>query len=159
MNYPCFCLDSWSVMLVLIVATYSAPDSAVNDRILLANLRRIYPFPYLTRLFHLNMMSEGWAPPGCTLPKTHHAMTTYNHTIPDRSPPGSTRTAPSAGHQDGGVKCATGASSKIRGRDNITFGTWNTRTLRAAGKLQELTHEMNMYGFVRSCLHRVTAFV
>ena len=29
------------------------------------------------------------------------AMTTYNHTIPDRSPPGSTRTAPSAVHQDG----------------------------------------------------------
>ena len=24
------------------------------------------------------------------LPKTHHAMTTHNHTIPDRSPPGST---------------------------------------------------------------------
>ena len=23
--------------------------------------------------------------------------------------------------------------------DNITIGTWNTRTLRAAGKLQELT--------------------
>ena len=88
---------------------------------------------------------EGWALPGCTLPKTHHAMTTYIHTIPDRSPPGSTRTAPSAGHQDGSVKCATGASSKIRGRDNITIGTWNTRTLRAAGKLQELTHEMNRY--------------
>ena len=45
----------------------------------------------------------------------------------------STRTAPSAAHQDGGVKCATGASSRIRGRD-ITIGTWNTRTLRAAGK-------------------------
>ena len=88
---------------------------------------------------------EGWAPPGCTLPKTHHAMTTHNHIIPDRSPPGSTRTAPSAAHQDGGVKCATGASSKIRGRDNITIGTWNTRTLRAAGKLQELTHEMDRY--------------
>ena len=73
------------------------------------------------------------------------AMTPSNHTIPDRSPPGSTRTAPSAGHQDGGVKCATGASSKIRGRDNITIGTWNTRTLRAAGKLQELTHEMDRY--------------
>ena len=72
-------------------------------------------------------------------------MTTYNHTIPDRSPPGSTRTAPSAGHQDGGVKCATGVSPKIRGRDNITIGTWNTRTLRAAGKLQELTHEMDRY--------------
>ena len=48
-------------------------------------------------------------------------------------------------HQDGGVKCATGASSKIRGRDNITIGTWNTRTLGAAGKLQELTHEMDRY--------------
>ena len=46
---------------------------------------------------------------------------------------------------DGGVKYATGASSKIRGRDNITIGTWNTRTLRAAGKLQELAHEMNRY--------------
>ena len=69
---------------------------------------------------------------------------TSNHTIPDRSPPGSTRTTPSAVHQDGGVKCATGASSKIRGRD-ITIGTWNTRTLRAAGKLQELTHVMDRY--------------
>ena len=36
---------------------------------------------------------EGWAPPGCTLPKTHHVMITYNHTIPDWLPPGSTRTA------------------------------------------------------------------
>ena len=59
-------------------------------------------------------------PPGCTLPKTHHAMTTHNQTIPDRLPPRSIATAPSAGHQDGGVKCATGAPSKIRGRDNIT---------------------------------------
>ena len=33
---------------------------------------------------------------------------------------------------------------KIRGRD-ITIHTWNTRTLRAAGKLQELTHEMDRY--------------
>ena len=65
--------------------------------------------------------------------------------IPDRSPPGSTRTAPSAVHQDGGVKHATGASSKIRGRHNITIGTWNTRTPRAAGKLRELTHEMDRY--------------
>ena len=88
---------------------------------------------------------EGWAPPGCTLPETHHAMTTHNHSIPDWSPPGSTRTAPFAVHQDGGVKYATGASSKIRGRDNITIGIWNTRTLRAAGKLQELAHEMNRY--------------
>ena len=45
----------------------------------------------------------------------------------------------------GAVKCATSASLKIRGRDNITIGTCNTRTLRAAGKLQELTHEMDGY--------------
>ena len=58
-----------------------------------------------------------------TLPKTRHAMTTHDHTIPDRSPPESTRTAPSAVHQDGGVRYATGALSKIRGRDNITIST------------------------------------
>ena len=68
-----------------------------------------------------------------------------DHTKPDRSPPGSTRTAPSALHQNGGVKYATGASSKIRGRDDITIGTWNTKTLTAARKLQELTHEMDRY--------------
>ena len=52
-------------------------------------------------------------------------MKTSNHTIPDRSPPELARTAPSVIHQDGDVK--------IRARDNITIGTWNTRTLRAAG--------------------------
>ena len=52
---------------------------------------------------------------------------------------------PSAVHQDGGVKYVTGAPSKIRERDNITIGTWNTRTLRTAGKLRELTHEMDRY--------------
>ena len=63
----------------------------------------------------------------------------------DLSPPRSTRTTPSTVHQDGGVKYATGASSKIRGRDNITTGTWNKRTLSAAGKLQGLTHEMDRH--------------
>ena len=76
---------------------------------------------------------------------THYVMKTSNHNIPDRPPPGSARTAPSALHQDGGVKYATGAASKIRERDNITIGTGNTRTLRVAGKLQELTHEMDRY--------------
>ena len=36
------------------------------------------------------------------MPETHHAMTTNNHTILDQSPPRSTRTAPSAIHQDRG---------------------------------------------------------
>ena len=76
------------------------------------------------------------------MPVTHHVMKTSNHTIPDQSPPRSTRTAPSAVHLDGGVKYATGAPSATRGRDNITMDTRNTRTLRDAAKLQELTLEM-----------------
>ena len=71
---------------------------------------------------------------------THHMMKTRNHTIPDRSPLGSIRTAPSTVHHHGGVKHATGASSMIRGRDNITTGTW-----KAAGILKELIHEMDRY--------------
>ena len=75
----------------------------------------------------------------------HHVMKTSYHTIPDRSPPRLTRTVTSAIQQDGGVKYATGASSKMRRRHNITIGTWNTITLRAVGKLQELTHKMDRY--------------
>ena len=93
---------------------------------------------------HVFDLERDWLRQVSTLLKTRHA-TTHDHTIPDRSPPGSTRTAPSAVHQDEGVKYAAGASSKIRGRDNITIGTWNTRTLTAAGKLQELTHGMDRY--------------
>ena len=70
---------------------------------------------------------------------------TSNLAIPDRSSPGLITTASSAAHQDEGARYATGTSSKIRGRDNITVGTWNTRTLRAARKLQELTQEMDRY--------------
>ena len=64
-------------------------------------------------------------------PVSQHDMTTNNQTIPDRSPSELTRTVPSAVHQDGSVKHATCAPSKIFGRDNITIGTWNTRTIRA----------------------------
>ena len=76
------------------------------------------------------------------MPMAHHVMKTSNHTIPGRSPLGSTRTALSAVHQDGGGTYNTSASLKILGRDNNTIGTWNTKTL---GKLQELTHEMDRY--------------
>ena len=34
---------------------------------------------------------------------------------------------------------------KIQRRDNITIGTWNTRTLKDRGKLQKQTHEMDRY--------------
>ena len=76
---------------------------------------------------------------------TYHIMKTSNRTISDWSLHRSTRATPCAIHQDGGVKYATGASSKIHGRDNITIGTWNTRTLRTAEKLQELTHDTDRY--------------
>ena len=67
--------------------------------------------------------------------------------IPARSSPGLTRTAPSVQHQGGGDKYATGTDSwkNIRGRDFISIGTWNVRTLAQTGKLQELTHELERY--------------
>ena len=69
--------------------------------------------------------------------------TTTSMTIPDRPLTGLPRSAPSAAHQGGGDKCATGA--KLRGRKNITIGTWNVRTLRPEGKVEELIHEMDRY--------------
>ena len=71
-------------------------------------------------------------------------MRTKNRAILDWSSPGLTTTVPSAIHLDGGAKHATGALSQIQERD-ITTATWNTRTLRAAGKFQELTHKMDRY--------------
>ena len=45
------------------------------------------------------------------------------------------------------VRYATGASSKIRGRKNITLGTWNTPGSNTwiGGKLQKVTHELDRY--------------
>ena len=71
--------------------------------------------------------------------------TTTDYTIPDRSSPGSARTAPVIAHQGEGVKWATDDNNKLRTRSNISIGTWNVRTLRPPGKLEELTHEMRRY--------------
>ena len=70
-----------------------------------------------------------------------------NTKIPDRSQPGITMTAPTVRHRDVGDKYATGVPKikKIRGRENIAIGTWNVRTLRPAGKLEQLTHAMSRY--------------
>ena len=48
---------------------------------------------------------------------------------------------------DVGDKYATGVPKikKIRGRENIAVGTWNVRTLRPAGKLEQLTHAISRY--------------
>ena len=62
--------------------------------------------------------------------------------IPDRSRPGTTTVFP-VGHQGWNDKCATGA--KFCGREDITIATWNVRTVRAAGKVEELLHEMDRY--------------
>ena len=81
-----------------------------------------------------------------TLPKTHHnKMTTTTQSIPAWSSPGR-RTAPSvAGHQDGDEKYVTDGPKSLRARNNITVGSWDVRSLRAAGKVEELTHEMKRY--------------
>ena len=49
------------------------------------------------------------------------------------------------GHRDWGEKYATDGQKPLRARNNITVGTWNVRSLRAAGKVEELTHEMKRY--------------
>ena len=58
-----------------------------------------------------------------------------------------TMTAPTVRHRDVGDKYATGVPKikKIRGRENMAVGTWNVRTLRPAGKLEQLTHAMSRY--------------
>ena len=87
------------------------------------------------------------------LPKTHHMkMTATTQSIPARLSHG-TNTAPSvAGHQDGGEKYATDGPTPLRARNNITIGTWNVRSLKTAGTVEELAHEMkrcrwNILGF------------
>ena len=60
----------------------------------------------------------------------------------DRSRSGTTTAFP-VGHQFGNDKYDTGA--KLRGREDITIATRNVRTLRAAGKVEELLHEMDQY--------------
>ena len=58
-------------------------------------------------------------------------------------------TAPSVRHREVhvGDKCATGVpnTKKIRCRENISVGTWNVRTLRPAGKFEQLTHAIGRY--------------
>ena len=56
-------------------------------------------------------------------------------------------TLPTASHWGVGDKHATGGTKikKIRGKENISIGTWNVRTLKPAEKLEELTHETDRY--------------
>ena len=80
-------------------------------------------------------------------PRNTIMMNTNNTLIPDWSQPGITMAAPTVRHRDVGDKYATGEPKikKISGRENISVGTWNLRTLRPAGKLEQLTHAMSRY--------------
>ena len=70
---------------------------------------------------------------------------TNNTLIPDRSQPGITMTVATVTHRDVGDKHATGVSKskKIKGRESISVGTWNVRTLKPSGKLEQLTHAVD----------------
>ena len=56
-------------------------------------------------------------------------------------------TIPTASNWGVGDKYATDGTKvkKSREKENISIGTWNVKTLRLAGKLKELTHEMDRY--------------
>ena len=74
--------------------------------------------------------------------------TTDRNIIPDRPRPGSPTTALSTGgHQGGGDKYATGATttSLKLPTETITIGTWNVRTLHQCGKVKELEHALSRY--------------
>ena len=67
------------------------------------------------------------------------------NTIPARTLPGKIRSALFIENQDNNVKMVTEHKKiKIR-RKNTYIGTWNVRTLREEGKLEELTHELDRY--------------
>ena len=81
-----------------------------------------------------------------TLPKTHHMkMTTASQSIPAWLSPETWTTPSVAGHEDGCEKYATDRPKSLCARNNITIGTWNVRSLRAAGKVEELAHEMKRH--------------
>ena len=92
-------------------------------------------------------LGDGWAPPSDIAQESPHGMSAKKNIIPDQSLSGSPRTAPPAVHQGRvGEKWITGVPKKIiRARSNITIGTWNVRTLKDVGKLEELQHEMKRY--------------
>ena len=71
---------------------------------------------------------------------------TINDTIPDRSRPGSTTTAPAVtAQQGGGDKYITAGQNIKLTKHTCTVGTWNVRTLHQEGKLRELLIEMERY--------------
>ena len=91
---------------------------------------------------------EGRGPPCDIAQDSSHEMTTRKDNIPARSSPGLPRTAPSVTHQGRGEMCTTGVPyKKIRARSNTIIGTWNVRTLKDTGKLEELEQKLTRYNW------------
>ena len=71
-----------------------------------------------------------------------------NNSIPAWTQPRLTMSAPAVGNQDRGDKLATDGNTvhhTVKTRYSITLGTWNVRTLRPQGKVEELIYEMDNY--------------
>ena len=66
-----------------------------------------------------------------------------NNLMPARTSPGNTVSASSIQHQGNDDNSTTG--ERMKKRHEIYIVSWNVRTLRANGKLEELTHEMKSY--------------
>ena len=98
-------------------------------------------------MVNINSLERDWVRQVELCPRNTMMMYTNHTLIPDRSQPGIKTTAPTVRHRDVGDRYATGVPKfkKIRNRENISVGTWYVRTLRPAGKLEQLTHAMSRY--------------
>ena len=76
-----------------------------------------------------------------------------NKLMPARTSPGNTRSASSIQYQGNEDKSTTDEIMKIRHETYI--GSWNIRTLRANGKLEELTHEMKRHKWNSNVLSEI----
>ena len=74
-------------------------------------------------------------------------MNSFNYTlISDRTHPGLTMTAPTVRHRDVGDEYATDVRTiKNTGRENISVGTFDVRSLRPTEKLEGLAHVEGRY--------------
>ena len=80
--------------------------------------------------------------------KRQTEMSQKDNNILDRSQPGSPTTAPMPVVGGVGGKYTTRLLLKQNlAKKEITIGHWNSRSLYATGKLQELTHELENYSW------------
>ena len=117
------------------------------------------PLLWIVAVVSINSLERDGLHQAELCPRHTMKMNTKNTLILDWSQPGITMTAPTIRHRDVGDKYATGVPKikKIRGRENIAVGTWNVRTMRPAGKLEQLTHAVSLEhsGALRDALEKL----